>query len=1268
MATAQEIAVAYVSIVPSLRGVQGNIAKEFAGIDAAASRAGGSSGSAFSRTFQAGIKAATQVATASVAAAGVGMGVALTKGLGRLNAIDSAKAKLRGLGNDGETTAVIMQNATAAVKGTAFGLDEAATTAAGAVAAGIKPGQQLESTLKTVANVAAATGRGMDEMGAVFNQVAAGGKAYTMQVKQIADAGLPIWQKLSEELGVTTDQVQKMVSAGEVDFATFERAASAAAGNVAQEMGTTLPGAIDNAWAAVSRFGANVWKGFDADDGTYTGIYSKLADLVQAFTNAMGPIEDLGSKIGDFLGDKLGPTLQSATDLLNRFGDAGDSAGAKFKPLLTALAPAGAMFAALGARGLAPLLAKLGPLSGLLGPLPGLLKVIGGPAGVAAAGLFALSKVDPTTMAQGFNDILQKLPSMLEGIIDTISHVATQVIPAFVEAITTNLPVLIDGVMSIIDQVVVALVEALPILLEGAITLFSGLLLALVEVVPPLVEGVIGLIPTVIEALVSMIPVLIEGALALFMGIVEAIPLVIPDLITSVIELIPVIIESLVSMIPALLDGAVQLFTALVQALPIILPVLIDSVIGLIPVIVDALISSIGALIEGAVTLFTGIIEALPIIIPELVNALIDLGPVLVDALIELVPQLIQAGKDLLAGLAQGLVDGVGQVLDSITDVGSQMLGGIKNFFGISSPSKVMAQIGEFLDQGLAGGVTDGAASVASVKQMSAQVMAPVNALQKSFTALAKVVAAQVASMMGSLKQLIGMMGGAFRSRVTGELNAVARAFQTILPRAVQAAVNAMRQGMSGFASWAGGAFRSLMVSVLNAVQAAFKNMQVQVTASMVLTRTGLNRFGVWTGGTFRSSLVSAVRAIQTAFTGVPPAVVSSWSRMRSGTAQPTNYVISTVYMNGIRAAVNAITSAAGVKMSMPSVRTIRYAAGGVLPGYTPGRDIYDFYNPQVGTLRLSGGEGILRPEVVRALGAGTIDAWNASRGRDVHAFAGGGILDFLTKGAGGWSVRSNKDTFLAALYGDIAGSVRGLVRDPAREYAGRTGGGQWGAGAGGSMANLAGVLTAALISRVKAAQPEEGSVAGSVTGGPVGAFRAIGWQAMSKIIRAQFPGARITSTYRPGRGPSMHNFGRAIDIASSNMMQIAEWLLRSFPNSYQVLYSPLGARNIWWAGQRGMPPGYLMRTHYDHVHWSMAQGGIVPQLFDSGGWLQPGLTLAENRTGKPEPVFTSEQWDRMGGNTYNVQAMLDPTKVRTLDDLARWADGLSLETQMRGV
>lgn len=57
--------------------------------------------------------------------------------------------------------------------------------------------------------------------------------------------------------------------------------------------------------------------------------------------------------------------------------------------------------------------------------------------------------------------------------------------------------------------------------------------------------------------------------------------------------------------------------------------------------------------------------------------------------------------------------------------------------------------------------------------------------------------------------------------------------------------------------------------------------------------------------------------------------------------------------------------------------QSIAYAGGGILPGWTPGRDVHRFYSPTAGILDLSGGEGIARPELVAALGASRFQALN---------------------------------------------------------------------------------------------------------------------------------------------------------------------------------------------------------------------------------------------------------------------------------------------------
>lgn len=102
--------------------------------------------------------------------------VILKPGFDRAMNIEGAQFKLKGLGHDAQTVDEIMQNALNSVQGTSYGLDDAATVAASSVAAGIKPGKDLERTLKLVADTSAIAGSDMSEMGAIFNKVASAGK------------------------------------------------------------------------------------------------------------------------------------------------------------------------------------------------------------------------------------------------------------------------------------------------------------------------------------------------------------------------------------------------------------------------------------------------------------------------------------------------------------------------------------------------------------------------------------------------------------------------------------------------------------------------------------------------------------------------------------------------------------------------------------------------------------------------------------------------------------------------------------------------------------------------------------------------------------------------------------------------------------------------------------------------------------------------------------------------------------------------------------
>ncbi|MFI9506871.1 phage tail tape measure protein [Nocardia sp. NPDC052566] len=84
---------------------------------------------------------------------------------------------------------------------------------------------------------------------------------------------------------------------------------------------------------------------------------------------------------------------------------------------------------------------------------------------------------------------------------------------------------------------------------------------------------------------------------------------------------------------------------------------------------------------------------------------------------------------------------------------------------------------------------------------------------------------------------------------------------------------------------------------------------------------------------------------------------------------------------------------------------------------------------------------------------------------------------------------------------------------------------------------------------------------------------------------------------------------------------------------------------SIWWDSTRG--PEQLLDLPGRVANLFMSK--LVPTRYDNGGWLAPGMTLVENKTGQPEPVFNPQQWSQMSDlvqgngsadNSINIQNM----------------------------
>lgn len=708
----QEVGVAYVTLIPSAKGFGKRLEHD---IDAASKSTQKQQNSLFA-AIQKGLKW-TAVGVAAVGAAL--NGVVLYGGISRALNIEDARAKLKGLGHDTNSVKLILADALASVKGTAFGLDAAATTAAAAVAAGIKPGQQLEKYLRLTADAATIAGVSMEEMGAIINKVTARGVAQMEMLNQLSERGIPIIQWLAEEYGVTAEELTKMVSRGLVDAETFRRAIEKNISGAALAAGETTRGAFANMRAAISRFGEMLIgeAGLGAARTFFnevTVVFDGLAALlkpvvatVHATLGEMFTLEGLGERILAFIEQfNIGETLTAvmagrANIVAVGIRIVNDLVQGLVESIPALIVHAQAMIQRVLAtiQQYAPMILQ-GAVTLFLGLATGLIQVI--PQLVASVQLVAVDLV---------NALVDALPTLISGATELFLGLVTalsQILPKLLTALTGALPQIIGAVVSMIPAVVTALAAALPQIIEGAVQLFLGLVVGVAEALPDIITAVVGIVPTLITALVGMIPVLIEGAVQLLMGMLQALPVVIPALIQGVLGGVVELINALIESIPALLDGAIQLFTSLIEALPVILPELVIAIVNLVPTITTTLIGMIPTLLGAAINLFMALVEAIPHMLQKLGSALTQVWPKIWDALKDIPGRMLNAGKDMVRGLVNGIKSMISHAVNTVKDLGGQMLSGIKGFLGIHSPSRVFRdEVGKMIGAGLLAGVDD---------------------------------------------------------------------------------------------------------------------------------------------------------------------------------------------------------------------------------------------------------------------------------------------------------------------------------------------------------------------------------------------------------------------------------------------------------------------------------------------------------------------------------------------------------------------------------
>lgn len=469
----------------------------------------------------------SKITKPAFAAAGALTGITLVKGFNRLTGIDDAKAKLLGLGHSGESVTEIMNSALTSVKGTSYGLDEAATTAASAVAAGIKPGQELTRYLSLTADAAAIAGVSMSDMGSIINKVQTAQVAYTDDLNQLADRGIPIYQWLAEEAGVTAGEVKNLASDGKISSEMFLNAIEKNIGGAAKIMGAnSFKASIANIGASIGRIGANF---LDAG-GKGGGFFSTLKPLLVEFNDWLGNAENKAADLGVKFGEAFQNVIQKVRELKEKFDGLSPSMQ---QTILKAVGIGSAIAVGLGpalkiigpiVSGFGHLLTAVSGASGALSAIGGVIAGISAPVAIVVAAVVALGaafvdlwknnedfrnkiieiwtniKETISEFCQGIVDRLNDLGFNFEDIIDVIrtaweafTEVLAPVFIAAFEIISSTLDTVLGVITGILDVFIGVFTGDWSQAWEGIKTIFSSIWDGVKSYFGSILDGIIGI-------------------------------------------------------------------------------------------------------------------------------------------------------------------------------------------------------------------------------------------------------------------------------------------------------------------------------------------------------------------------------------------------------------------------------------------------------------------------------------------------------------------------------------------------------------------------------------------------------------------------------------------------------------------------------------------------------------------------------------------------------------------------------------------------------
>ena len=302
------------------------------------------------------------------------------------------------------------------------------------------------------------------------------------------------------------------------------------------------------------------------------------------------------------------------------------------------------------------------------------------------------------------NKIVPTLNGLLDGsikldgeFIDKGLEWAVNLSKGFVKGFPKVFSSFLDGLQGIVDKIA----EYTPIIINKGFEMLSNLVQGMINALPTAIEKIPQIITSFANIINDNFPtILMKGAQLLFQlikGIISAIPTLVAN--------IPQIIHAIVSVIMAFnwLSLGKNIITALGNGIKSMVSFVTDAGIGIFNAIKNAIINLPSTLFNLGKSASQGLGNALGSMISFIKNKALSIANVIVDTIKSIPSKMLGIGKNIVKGIWKGISGMTGWIADKVGGFVDGIVDGFKDFFGIHSPSRVMANlIGKFLPQGIA--------------------------------------------------------------------------------------------------------------------------------------------------------------------------------------------------------------------------------------------------------------------------------------------------------------------------------------------------------------------------------------------------------------------------------------------------------------------------------------------------------------------------------------------------------------------------------------